>query len=214
MSKWSEHVKKFAKKHKMTYRLASMNSKCKESYRRKKNTSPKRMNGVGFSRQSLEEVPDLEDQLKKRYFDKERAQEAIEYLGGPEGVLGKKFVDQGKKLRGGKVEFDDVQGCIALILAEYIEKFGHNPPKKTIEIIRTNAASICGSIKQLETYKKYMDEGVLPEDEGNQQIQLLKDRIYLTLSGMDNQIDIETAGGGRRVSEGVREALSSEFMND
>jgi len=206
MSKWSEHVKKFAKKHKMTYRQASMNSKCKESYRRKKNTSPKRMNGVGFSRQSLEEAPELENQLKKRYFDKERAQEAIEQLGGSEGVLGKEFVEQGKKLRGGKVEFDDVQSCIALILAEYIEKFGSNPSRQIIEIIRTNAAIVCGSIKQIETYKKYIDEGVLPEEEGNQQIQLLKDRIYLTLLGMDNKIDIETAGGGDSVTQGILDA--------
>ena len=45
MTKWSEHVKKHAKKHKMSYREASMNSKCKESYRKmsKKRMSPRKM---------------------------------------------------------------------------------------------------------------------------------------------------------------------------
>ena len=42
MTKWSEHVKKHAKKHKMSYREASMDSKCKESYR-KKRMSPRKM---------------------------------------------------------------------------------------------------------------------------------------------------------------------------
>jgi hypothetical protein len=45
MTKWSEHVKKHAKKHKMSYREASMNSKCKESYHKmsKKRMSPRKM---------------------------------------------------------------------------------------------------------------------------------------------------------------------------
>ena len=45
MTKWSEHVKKHAKKHKMSYRQASMDSKCKESYRKmsKKRMSPRKM---------------------------------------------------------------------------------------------------------------------------------------------------------------------------
>jgi hypothetical protein len=45
MTKWSEHVKKHAKKHKMSYREASMDSKCKESYRKmsKKRMSPRKM---------------------------------------------------------------------------------------------------------------------------------------------------------------------------
>jgi len=42
MSKWSEHVKRYARKHKMSYREASMDSKCKESYR-KKRMSPRKM---------------------------------------------------------------------------------------------------------------------------------------------------------------------------
>ncbi len=42
MTKWSDHVKKHAKKHKMSYREASMDSKCKESYR-KKRMSPRKM---------------------------------------------------------------------------------------------------------------------------------------------------------------------------
>ncbi len=40
MTEWSEHVKRYAKKHKMSYRQASMDSKCKEAYQKKK----KRMN--------------------------------------------------------------------------------------------------------------------------------------------------------------------------
>ena len=45
MTKWSDHVKKHAKKHKMSYREASMDSKCKESYRKmsKKRMSPRKM---------------------------------------------------------------------------------------------------------------------------------------------------------------------------
>src|SRR6056300_946330 len=45
MTKWSDHVKKYAKKHKMSYREASMDSKCKESYRKmsKKRMSPRKM---------------------------------------------------------------------------------------------------------------------------------------------------------------------------
>lgn len=51
MTKWSEHVHRFAKKHKMTYREAQISRDCKEKYRRKKGkmspkTSPRRkMNG-------------------------------------------------------------------------------------------------------------------------------------------------------------------------
>ena len=44
MTEWSEHVKRYAKKYKMSYRKASMDSKCKESYeRKKKKTSPRIM---------------------------------------------------------------------------------------------------------------------------------------------------------------------------
>ena len=45
MTKWSDHVKKYAKKHKMSYREASMDSKCKESYRKmsKKRMSPRKV---------------------------------------------------------------------------------------------------------------------------------------------------------------------------
>ena len=42
MTEWSEHVKRYAKKHKMTYQQANKNDKCKEAYR-KKRMSPKRM---------------------------------------------------------------------------------------------------------------------------------------------------------------------------
>jgi len=42
MTEWSEHVKRYAKKHKMSYREASMSAKCKESYKKKK-MSPRRM---------------------------------------------------------------------------------------------------------------------------------------------------------------------------
>ena len=47
MSAWSEHVKRYAKKHKMSYQQANTNSKCKEAYQKKKlgsrrKTSPRR----------------------------------------------------------------------------------------------------------------------------------------------------------------------------
>jgi len=42
MTEWSEHVKKYAKKHKMSYRQASMDSKCKEAYQKKKKRMKKR----------------------------------------------------------------------------------------------------------------------------------------------------------------------------
>ena len=42
MSARSDHVKRYAKKHKMSYREASMNAKCKEAYS-KKRMSPRRM---------------------------------------------------------------------------------------------------------------------------------------------------------------------------
>ena len=47
MTSWSDHVKRFAKKHKMSYREASMSSKCKESYQKKKKMSPRRMKMPG-----------------------------------------------------------------------------------------------------------------------------------------------------------------------
>ena len=51
MSKWSEHVKRYAKKHKMSYREASMDSRCKEAYRKKKKRmSPRRMKMHGRGR--------------------------------------------------------------------------------------------------------------------------------------------------------------------
>ena len=44
MTEWSEHVKRYAKRHKMSYRQASMNGKCKEAYqKKKKRMSPRRM---------------------------------------------------------------------------------------------------------------------------------------------------------------------------
>ena len=36
MTEWSDHVKKYAKKYKMSYRQSSMDSKCKEAYQKKK----------------------------------------------------------------------------------------------------------------------------------------------------------------------------------
>ena len=42
MTEWSEYVKRYAKKYKMSYREASMDSKCKENYH-KKRMSPKKM---------------------------------------------------------------------------------------------------------------------------------------------------------------------------
>ena len=43
MSRWSEHVKKYAKKHKMSYQQANKNDKCKEAYqKKKKRMSPKK----------------------------------------------------------------------------------------------------------------------------------------------------------------------------
>ena len=49
MTQWSEHVKKYAKKNKMSYQQANTNKKCKEEYQKKKRTSPnkKRMNMPG-----------------------------------------------------------------------------------------------------------------------------------------------------------------------
>ena len=45
MTKWSEYVKKYAKKHKLSYREANMDEKCKKGYqRKKKRMSPRRMN--------------------------------------------------------------------------------------------------------------------------------------------------------------------------
>ena len=44
MTEWSEYVKRYAKRHKLTYREASMDEKCKEGYqRKKKRMSPRRM---------------------------------------------------------------------------------------------------------------------------------------------------------------------------
>ena len=40
MKKWSEHVHRYAKRHKITYMEAQKNEKCKESYKRK--TSPRK----------------------------------------------------------------------------------------------------------------------------------------------------------------------------
>ena len=62
MTKWSEHVKKHAKKHKMSYREASMDSKCKESYRKmsKKRMSPRKMSkkkGSARRRMSAKHTP-------------------------------------------------------------------------------------------------------------------------------------------------------------
>ena len=43
MTVWSEHVNRYAKKHKMSYRQASMDTKCKEAYKKKKKRmSPKK----------------------------------------------------------------------------------------------------------------------------------------------------------------------------
>ena len=44
MTEWSEHVKRYAKRHKMSYRQTSMNGKCKEAYqKKKKRMSPRKM---------------------------------------------------------------------------------------------------------------------------------------------------------------------------
>ena len=50
MTKWSEHVKKYAKKYKMSYRDASMDSKCKESYQK---MSKKRMSSRKVSKKRM-----------------------------------------------------------------------------------------------------------------------------------------------------------------
>ena len=43
MTLWSEHVHRYAKKHKLSYREAQKNTDCKEKYKRKKNkTSPRK----------------------------------------------------------------------------------------------------------------------------------------------------------------------------
>ena len=43
MTAWSDHVKKYAKKHKMSYQQANKNAKCKEAYQKKKKISPSRI---------------------------------------------------------------------------------------------------------------------------------------------------------------------------
>ena len=209
MSKWSEHVKKFAKKNKMNYREASMNEKCKKSYQRKKNMKSKKMNGAVSSILIPQETIPVEEKLRMLYFDEERAREAIEKLGGSEGVLGESFVSEGKKLRGGRVEFDDVQGCIALILIAYIEKFGHEISPDMIQIIRTNAVIVCGLLKQIRSIKQYRDSGDLSLEEATIQIDETKDKILLTLLKIDNKLDIEMSGGDERVTEGVLESLKT-----
>ena len=51
MTEWSDHVHRFAKKHKMTYNQARSSKKCKELYKKEKikfrRGSPKRMNAYG-----------------------------------------------------------------------------------------------------------------------------------------------------------------------
>ena len=48
MTDWSDHVKRYAKKHKMSYREANTNSKCKEAYqKKKKRMSPRKMKMPG-----------------------------------------------------------------------------------------------------------------------------------------------------------------------
>lgn len=46
MSKWSDHVHKYAKKHKMTYKEAQMSKECKETYKKKNGKLSPRMNGL------------------------------------------------------------------------------------------------------------------------------------------------------------------------
>ena len=46
MSKWSDHVHKYAKKHQMTYKEAQMSKDCKEAYKKKNSKLSPRMNGL------------------------------------------------------------------------------------------------------------------------------------------------------------------------
>ena len=75
MTKWSEHVKKHAKKHKMSYREASMDSKCKESYRKvsKKRMSPRKVSKKRMSPRKMS---------KKRMSPKKRGKRKMNAFGG------------------------------------------------------------------------------------------------------------------------------------
>ena len=44
MTDWSEHVHRFAKKHKMTYKQANVSKKCKEAYKKRKTSPMRRLN--------------------------------------------------------------------------------------------------------------------------------------------------------------------------
>ena len=81
MTAWSDHVKKYAKKHKMSYQQANKNTECKEAYQKKKKISPSRiLSGSPKRRAKLarrkREAREAEAREARRRYEKSKAREA------------------------------------------------------------------------------------------------------------------------------------------
>src|SRR6056300_268197 len=101
MTKWSDHVKEYAKKHKMSYREASMDSKCKESYRKmsKKRMSPrkmskKRMSPRKMSKKRMSPCKMSKKRMSPRKMSKKRMNSYEDYAGTKTSEeLGEELID-------------------------------------------------------------------------------------------------------------------------
>ena len=148
----------------------------------------------------------IEEKLQKIYFDK-GGKEAIQRLGGPEGVLGTSFIKQGRERRGGRVEFDEVQeGCVALVMEEY----GVTPHiiEKYKDEIRLLSAELCGYLKQAKSLDRYLEMGGISGKDYKQQLLQLRQEIVNTLYKLRNREELASNDREGTVERMLLDAMS------